>query len=224
MTITPTELDALFAARHSCRAFRPDVVPREEIEAIIRTAQKVPSWCNAQPWNIVLTSGAETDRFRAALLNETGAGTPTPDTPFPARYTGVYQDRRRTTGWQLYEAVGVKKGDRAGSARQMMENFALFGAPHCAILSCPADLGTYGAIDCGSFVTGFALAAEARGVASIPQAAVAAYGAFLHDYFDIPTDQVILCAISFGYSDTDHPANSFRTDRAGLDAFVDWRG
>ena len=224
MTITPADLDTLFAARHSCRAFRPDPVPRDVIEQILTTARRVPSWCNAQPWKIALTSGAETDRFRAALQNEVATGTPQPDMPFPARYTGVYQERRRATGWQLYEAVGVEKGDRAGSARQMMENFALFGAPHCAILSTPADLSPYGAIDCGSFVTGFTIAAEACGVASIAQAAVATYGPFLHGYFDIPDDQLILCAISFGYEDADHPANSFRTDRADPDTFVDWRG
>ena len=224
MTITPADLDALFAARHSCRAFRPDPVAREVIEQILDTARLVPSWCNAQPWKIALTSGTETDRFRTALQREMASGTPKPDLPFPTRYTGVYQDRRRTTGWQLYKAVGVEKGDRVGSARQMMENFNLFGAPHCAILSTPADLAPYGAIDCGSFITGFSIAAQAQGVASIAQAAVASYGAFLHDYFDIPDDYLILCAISFGYEDTDHPANSFRTDRADTNSFVDWRG
>jgi nitroreductase len=224
MTITPDALHELFGARHSCRAFRPDQVPRAEIEQILNTARLVPSWCNAQPWNIVLTSGGETDRFRAALQKEVESGTPGPDLPFPTSYTGVYQDRRRETGWQLYDAVGVKRGDRAGSARQMMQNFALFGAPHCAILSTPADLSPYGTIDCGGFVTGFTVAAQAQGVASIAQAAVASYGAFLHRYFDIADDQLILCAISFGYADTGHPANRFRTTRAGLGAFVDWRG
>ncbi len=199
-------------------------MPRTTIEQIISTARKVPSWCNAQPWNIALTSGAATDRFRTALQAEMATGVPKPDLPFPARYSGVHQERRRACGWQLYEAVGVQKGDRAGSARQMMENFALFGAPHCAILSTPAELSPYGAIDCGSFVTGFCLAAQAHGVASIAQAAVASYGPFLHGFFDIPDDRLILCAISFGYGDTDHPANSFRTERADLDAFVDWRG
>ncbi len=106
----------------------------------------------------------------------------------------------------------------------MMENFALFGAPHCAILSSPAELGPYGAMDCGGFVTAFTLAAQALGVATIPQAAVASYGPFLHKYFDIPDDRLILCAISFGYRDPDHPANAFRTDRAALGDIVDWRG
>ena len=224
MTITPDELDTLFAARHSCRAFRPDLVPRAQIEQILKTASRVPSWYNMQPWKVTLTSGTETDRFRVALQNEVATGSTDPDLPFPDKYTGVYQDRRRETGWQLYKAVGVEKGDRAGSARQMMENFALFGAPHCAIVSAPADLGSYGAVDCGGFITGFTIAAQAGGVASIAQAAVASYGPFLHRFFDIPDDQLILCVISFGYSDKDHPANSFRTSRVGLDSIVDWRG
>jgi len=224
MTITPAALDALFVARHSCRAFRPDPVARGVIEQIISTAQRVPSWCNAQPWEVTVTSGAETDRLRTALLDEVATGAPKPDMDFPAAYTGPYQERRRTCGWQLYDAVGVEKGDRSGSARQMMQNFSLFGAPHCAILSSPADLGAYGAMDSGGFVTGFCLAAQAQGVASIAQAAVASYAPFLHRHFDIADDRLILCAISFGYEDTDHPANSFRTNRAELDAFVDWRG
>lgn len=224
MTMPPAALDALFTARHSCRAFRPDLVTRPVIEQILSTAQRVPSWCNAQPWGITLTSGAETDRFRTSLQAEVSSGAPKPDMDFPTAYTGPYQERRRTCGWQLYDAVGVQKGDRAGSARQMMQNFTLFDAPHCVLLSSPKDLGAYGAMDCGGFVTGFCLAAQAQGVASIAQAAVASYAPFLHRYFDIPDDRQILCVISFGYEDTDHAANSFRTNRADLDAFVDWRG
>lgn len=222
--MTLTELEALLSARHSCRAFRADPVPRADIERIVAAACRVPSWCNAQPWQVTLTSGAETDAFRTALMNEAMTGKPGPDLAFPSGYSGVYQDRRRTCGWALYEAVGVEKGDRAGSAAQMMKNFSLFDAPHCAIISSPAELGGYGAMDCGGFVAAFTLAAQALGVATIPQAAVASYAPFLHRYFDIPQDRLILCAISFGYADADHPANSFRTERAAVDEIVDWRG
>ncbi|WP_424831199.1 nitroreductase [Ruegeria sp.] len=217
-------LNTLLGDRHSCRAFLSDPVPKEQIEQIVTSATQVPSWCNAQPWHLYLTSGAETKKFRDALLQEVEAGAPAPDLPFPTSYTGVYQDRRRACGLALYRAVGVEKGDRAGSARQMMENFSLFGAPHCAIVSSPAELGPYGAMDCGGFVTAFTLAAQALGVASIPQAAVASYSPFLRWYFNIPEDRLILCAISFGYPDKQHPANAFRTDRAGLGEITSWIG
>ncbi|NOD88644.1 MULTISPECIES: nitroreductase family protein [unclassified Ruegeria] len=217
------ELNTLLKDRYSCRAFLSEPVPRAQIEQIVTSASQVPSWCNAQPWQLVITSADETDAFRKAMLAEAVSGTPAPDLPFPTSYSGVYQDRRRACGWALYEAVGVERGDRAGSAQQMMQNFALFGAPHCAILSSPAELGPYGAMDCGGFVTAFALAAQALGIATIPQAALATYGPFLHRYFQIPEDRLILCAISFGYADPDHPANSFRTKRAAPSDFVEWR-
>ena len=222
--MTPDDLDALMMQRFSCRAFKPDPVPRDVIERIVATASRVPSWCNAQPWQVTITSGAETDAFRAALMEQAMAGGHDPDLPFPGSYPGVYRERRRTCGWQLYEAVGVEKGDRAGSTRQTMRNFELFDAPHCAILSSPAELGPYGALDCGGFVTAFCLAAQAAGVATIPQAAVASFAPFLHRYFDIPEDRLVLCAISFGYAVPDDPANAFRTGRAPVEEIVTWRG
>ena len=217
-------MDAVFAARFSCRAFTSDPVPQSDIERIVSLARRVPSWCNAQPWQLVITSGEETDRFRTALQDEVAAAGHLPDIPFPESYSGVYQDRRRTCGFQLYESVGIDRGDRAGRTAQMLRNFALFDAPHVAIVTSPAELGPYGALDCGGFVTAFTTAAQALGIASIPQAAIASYAPFVHRFFDIGEDRLVLCAISFGYADMDDPANAFRTDRADIDDIVDWRG
>lgn len=222
MSMTLSDLDSLMAARFSCRAFRPDPVPRGVIEKIVAAARRVPSWCNAQPWEMAITSGAETDALRSALLAAEGGGPP--DLDWPSGYSGVYQERRRACGWALYEAVGVAKGDRQASAAQARRNFALFDAPHCAILHSPAELGPYGAMDCGGFVTAFTLAAQAEGVASIPQAALAGHAPLLHRHFGIGDDRLVLCGISFGYADESHPANSFRTTRAGVADIVDWRG
>jgi nitroreductase len=54
-------LDAILSARHSCRAFLPDTVPQDTVSNIVAAAQKVPSWCNAQPWQLTITSGKATD-------------------------------------------------------------------------------------------------------------------------------------------------------------------
>ena len=223
MTGYDTLLDIL-TRRHSCRGFRPDPVPRAEIEAVLAAAQRVPSWCNAQPWQVIVTGGEETERLRAGLMAEAAAGADAPDIPFPERYEGAYRERRSVCGWQLYGAVGVRRGDREGSQAQMMENFRFFGAPHVALITSPAALGPYGVLDCGGYVTAFTLAAEARGIATIPQAAVALCSPFLHRHFGIGDDRLIVCAVSFGYEDADHPANAFRTERAALDEVVDWRG
>ena len=217
-------LSRILKARHSCRAFRPEPLPEALIEEIFTEAQNVPSWCNAQPWQVVVTRGAETDRLRAALAREVAEAAHAPDLPFPERYDGIYKARRSECGWALYDAVGVTKGDRAASTAQMMENFRFFGAPHVALVTSEAALGPYGVLDCGAFITGVTLAAAARGVASIPQAAIASYSPLMHRFFDLPDSRVVLCAISLGRADDSHPANGFRTGRAGLDEVLHWQG
>ncbi|WP_299502873.1 nitroreductase [uncultured Roseobacter sp.] len=216
-------LQNLLSTRYSCRAFRSDPVPGETIHQIIDAARHVPSWCNAQPWQVIVTEPKATEKFRKALQEEAAKGSPRLDLQGPDGYPGVYGDRRRTCGWQPYDAVGVQKGDRAASGAQMMRNFALFDAPHVAIISSPRALGGYGAMDTGGFVTAFTLAARALGVDSIAQAAVASYADFVRGHFKISDDRMILCAISFGYADPDHPANSFRTERASLNEIMEVR-
>jgi len=214
----------ILSARHSCRAYRPDPVPAEVIAEVVRDAGRAPSWCNAQPWQVVVTQGAETEAFRAALLAEVDRAKPGADMPWPEGYPGVYGERRRTCGFQLYEAVGIAREDRAARAEQSMQNYRLFGAPHVAIVHAEAALGPYGAMDTGGFVTTFLLAATARGIGTIAQASVAAYPDLIRAHFGLPETRHILCAISFGYPDPDHPANQFRTERAALDDILDLRG
>ncbi len=81
-----------------------------------------------------------------------------------------------------------------------------------ALVSNDEALGLYGAADCGAWVSNFMLAAAGFGVASIAQASLVAHGAFVREYFDIPADRRLVCGISFGYEDVEHPANKFRTD------------
>ena len=217
-------LTDLLMERHSCRAFRPDAVADDVIARIVSAAGRAPSWCNAQPWHLIVTRDAETERLREALVAAALSQPEAPDVPGPEGYTGAHQQRRRTCGWQLYEAVGVTKGDREGSARQALENFRLFGAPHTAILTSGRELGTYGALDSGGFLMAFCLAAQALGLATVPQAAVAFQSPVVREVLNVPEDRLILCAISFGYEDPAHPANGFRTDRAALDEIMEIRG
>lgn len=216
MTPAYDTLTQILTARHSCRAFRPDPVAPELIAQIVQAAQRVPTWCNAQPWQAIVTSPARTARLSQALLAAVESEAPAPDLDWPRQYTGPYQDRRRTCGFQLYDAVGIPREDRAARHEQMLQNYRFFGAPHVAVITSEADLGPYGAMDCGGFVAAFTLAAQALGLASIAQAAIAPYAATIRRELDIPAHRLVLCGIAFGHGDPDHPANGFRTDRAAL--------
>jgi nitroreductase len=216
------QFEQLLARRYSCRAFLPRPLERATIERILEVAQRTPSWCNAQPWQVHIATGAATERFRAALLEYARSHEAEPEYPFPREYRGVYLERRRECGFQLYDSVGIAKGDRAASAKQGMENYRLFGAPHALVVTTDEALGVYGVLDCGAWVNNFMLAAAAAGVACIAQAALAAHPKLLREFFNIGADRRIVCGMSFGYEDASHPANRFRTRRAARDEVVRW--
>lgn len=217
-------LEDWLLARHSCRAFLPEPVPRATIERILTLAQRTASWCNCQPWQVAITEGDGTRRLRNALERRAQAEGFKPDFPFPREYRDEYLARRRESGFQLYGAVGVPRGDREAYRRQEMRNFALFDAPHVAVITTDEALGEYGAMDCGGYVANFLLAAQANGVATVAQASLAMYPEVLREVLGIGPGRRVVCGISFGFEDTAHPANSYRTRRADLSETVQWIG
>ncbi|UYP18812.1 nitroreductase [Rhodococcus sp. Z13] len=222
MSTAADQLSTLLDTRFSCRAFLSKQVPREDIERMLRMAQRTPSWCNSQPWQVHLVSGEATDRLRAATYAQALSGKLDPDIPGPAEYRGAYADRRRAAGYSLYNALGIARDDFQRRTEQMLENYNLFGAPHVAVVSTDKALGVYGAVDCGGYVATLLLAAESLGIAAVPQAAVAMTASALRQELGIGEDRDIVCAVSFGYADEAHPANACRTDRASLEETVVW--
>ena len=208
-------LEDLLRERFSCRAYKPAPVPRETIDRVLTAAQRTASWCNSQPWQVVIASGAAKERFRKLIYAEaaSGAGDHHDFTP-PREYLGVYLDRRRESGFQLYNTLGIARGDKTAYAKQALENYNFFGAPHVAIIHTDEPLGIYGAIDCGAYVSNFMLAAQALGLGTIPQAALARHSGLIRKHFNLADNRRVVCGISFGYADNTHKVNSYRTSRA----------
>src|ERR1700757_2221338 len=108
-------LEYLASRRRSCRAFKPTPLARESIQRILGVAQKAASWCNSQPWQIIITSGDETARFREAMYNAARNGAPQRgDFPFPREYQGVYAERRRESGISALQCAEHFAGRQAG--------------------------------------------------------------------------------------------------------------
>jgi nitroreductase len=165
----------------------------------------------------VITSGAATRKFRDALYPGAASGAPlNGDFPFPREYRGVYLERRRESGFQLYNTLGIARGDKAAYQKQALENFNFFGAPHVAIVTSDEALGVYGAVDCGGYVNNFMLAAQALRLATVPQAALAFHSEVVRKHFRLGDDRRVVCGISFGFPDRGHKVNSYRTSRASL--------
>jgi nitroreductase len=203
--------------RYSCRSYKSDPVPDEVLRAIFEQSQLTASWCNSQAWEVALVSGAAKRALTGALIedvttNRSGGS----DIPPPGEYVGEYLRRRRASGFALYGALGISRDDAARRREQMLENYRFFGAPHVAIIHSPAELGPYGYIDCGGFVANVLNVAQSYGVATIAQAAVVLRPKAVRSVLAIPAERHLVCGISMGYAEPDHPANNFRTERAGF--------
>lgn len=209
------DFETLVRSRYSCRRFLPRQVPEQDIERLLELAQRAPSWCNCQPWQVLVLGGEALERFRQKLYAHAASGAePSPDFPFPRRYEGVYRERRKVCGVQLYQSLGIGREDRSAAHEQSLENYRLFGAPHLALITTEDDLGVYGAIDCGLYVAHFLLAARNVGVDAIAQAALASYPELVRREFSLPVTRKLVCGIAFGYADAAHPIHGYRTERA----------
>jgi len=68
MTEAFAQLHALLEARSSTRGFTPEPLPEPTLRQLLEAAQRAPSWCNVQPWRVVITSPPTTARVVAALV------------------------------------------------------------------------------------------------------------------------------------------------------------
>lgn len=214
---TEMSLADLLATRHSCRAFRPDPIPGQVLSGIFDSAQRTPSSCNSQPWSAYLTRGSVTADFATALTAQVLAqDAPDPDIDLDPAFVGTFLDRKRACGMALYASVGIERKDYTAREKQMLLNYQFFGAPHAAVFTSAASMGANGLIDSGGYMATVGLLAQEAGLGTVIQGAIALYAGAVRSYLGIPKDQIIIGGMSIGLADTDHPINSFRTQRASV--------
>ncbi len=207
------DLERVWAERSSKRVFRRDPVPRETLVRMFEAAQKAPSWCNVQPWRVAITEPPVTDELATQLQAAARSGFPQPEVPFPIEYPSPYKEHRIACGAALYGAMGVAREDKAGRYDAWLRNYALFDAPHVAIVSCDRRLGPYAYVDVGVWLGYVLTAATALGLDTCAMASVAAYPSVLRARLAIAETEVILFGVAIGHADEEAPANRCRTTR-----------
>ena len=206
-------LTEIWARRRSIRAFRPDPLPKETIDAIFAEAQAAPSWCNVQPWRVVVTEPPLTGILATELQAAARSGLPHAEVPFALDYPSPYKEHRQACGGALYQAMGIAREDKAKRYDAWLRNYALFDAPHVAVVACDRRLGPYAYVDVGVWLGYVLTAASARGVDTCSMASVAAYPEALRARLPIAETDVILFGVVFGHADEEAPANRARTTR-----------
>jgi nitroreductase len=232
-TDTAALLGQLLRDRRSVRDFRPDPVDPALVAEIVAEASRSPSWSNTQPYRVAIATGELRDRLareycarfdaaQAALgqgalgkvklaLGAEGKPDGDFDTHFP--YPADLLRARRATGFGLYALLGIDRNDREARDRQMRRNFEFFGAPVVLFLFVHRGLREYGVLDGGLFLQSLLLAAQARGLATCAQGALATWAGPVRAAFEVPDRYALACGVSLGYA-SGHPVNAYDPGRA----------
>lgn len=220
--IEENSVDRAITSRRSLRAFKSDPVPRALVEHILAVSARAPSGTNMQPWKVHVATGGTLNKLSQAVLTAFNNPDYQRDAAYryyPDTFPEPYLSRRRKVGWDLYNLLGIEKGDKARMHAQHSRNAIFFDAPVGMIFTIDARLEIGSWLDYGMFLQNIMVAARGHGLDTCPQAAFAPFQAPIRSVLDIPEGDVVVCGMALGYADHDAVENALETERAPLE---DW--
>jgi len=204
--------------RRSIRAFQEKPVPQDLLREIIATACWSPSYKNTQPWQIMVVSGAKKAGLSQMMIDLLDKGIqPSPDLPAPESWPEAEQARIDYLMAKRQELTGMDLSDPAIITRAKKANFSFYGAPHAIYLYQDSSLSQWSLFDLGLFAQTLMLAAQAKGLGTVPQGFATDYAQQTKEYLGIPADKRLVLGISIGYPDMTAPVNSYRTERSPVE-------
>ena len=223
------------ASRRSTRDFLPKPVPQEILNQILTDALTAPSWSNTRPFKIAVATDAVRDRIsnefqsRWAVLSKMMSkgwrhkfrllrsryGLPTSNRSIIKPYVAELKPRAERVGRELYQSLGVQRGDTAARNAQWGKNYSFFGAPVELFIYIHKSLHIYAASDAGLMMENLMLSAHAHGLGTCAQGAVNIWDDVVRQEFEVPKDYRLLCGLAIGYP-SDAPVNSFKANRIGI--------
>ena len=205
---TPEAFVELTKSRHSVRSFKPDPIPDSVLTAIVETSEMTPSWCNHQPWNVIIATGESLNKIRSEYV-KLAADKVEPKGDVPQLHRTDVTPFSQKCMTDLFATVG--KAEFAAEFGTCQA--PIFNAPAVVYLTLPKGFSVYSAYDIGAFSMTLMLAARSHGIDSIPAAACVLYTDVLHRVLEVPEDQQFVVGIALGYA-SDSPINKFVPQRA----------
>jgi nitroreductase len=207
----------------SIRKFFPEPIPRDILTEIVRTAMRSPSYRNTQPWEIAIVSGEKKEALSRDLVRLIEQKSPSraqfrEPLPWPNHIDRRIGENVRRRA----ETVGLDLKDPNYGVRSRTNNARFYGAPHGVFFFQDDTLTEWSILDMGMFVQTFMLAANARGIGTVPQAFLTDYPDVIRSHLGIPDHKRILLGMSAGYPDRDDRMNGYHSGRAEIEEILHW--
>lgn len=221
-----SDLQNILAARRSIRGFLPDPVPKSTIIKILQLARSAPSGANLQPGRFTVLSSYALKDLSTTLIQAIRNGRPSVSeySYFPKPLPDHLLERKRETGFGLYEALNIAKRDINARKKQFEKNYRFFNAPVGIVVSIDKRMGKGCFMDLGMAIQNLLVGAETEGLGSCGIGALANYGDLVHEHLNLADEEIVVCGIALGFIDPDNPVNNFKTPRVGLDEFTSFLG
>ena len=218
------------------RDFLPTPIPEVLLQSVLTDANQSPSWSNTQPYRIAVASGAVRDRLAVQLTERFELGIQAqrkgwlgklqlltrqrhvlPDGDFETNfaYPEDLQPQRRATGHGLYELLGIGRKDHLAREAQMRRNFVFFGAPTAIFVFVHSGLREFSVLDAGIYLQSLMLSAQAHGLGTCAQGALATWAGPVRQAFDVPADYKLIGGLSIGYA-SEHAINHYNPGRVNV--------
>jgi nitroreductase len=214
-------------SRKSIRGFKPDPVPREDLEKILEIASRAPSTMNTQPWEFLVIAGDVLRKISQGNVKMLRDGVMIhPEhviTGWPDK--SVYRERQVEVAKRIFRRMGIPREDKAKRAAWMERGFRFFDAPAAIILLTDTALTEAGPLmDMGAVMQTICLAALDYGLGTCIEDQGVMYPENIRSVIKVPDTKRIIISIAIGYPDLDFPANLIESPREDINNLITWCG
>lgn len=211
--------------RRSIRAFKQEVAPTELLTELMEIAIRAPSGVNSQPWEFYLVKGEALENLRHHCVEPYRQGIePHPDLPIPDKskgetgLQGIYRERQVALAKQIFQKLGIAKGDDKGLQDYMESMYRFYDAPIVIVIVIDQMLKlTWPVVDIGIMAQTIALGALEYGLGTCIMRAIVDYPEQVRKAVGISKSKKIMLGLALGYPDRDHPLNKFVSEREKLE-------
>lgn len=211
------EFKDVLTREHATRKFTDQRVSEKTVRKVIEEAQRTPSLLNSQPWRIYVAEGEVAKTIRKEHEEKTLANEE-PHEEFDSLLNvewDTFPSKNMATMSETLEYFLRGEADDFDQAQ-----LKLFNAPVIVFLTIPKQSPAWSIFDLGGFSQTLMLAANNRGLSTMPAHAFVKYPEVIRKYLDIPEDETIGIGIGLGYPNKKATINNYKSKRVPLDEIL----